>query len=82
MNLNTQILIAAILGLAFGFILTLYPDTAFVKHSLYGLGILSSALLGLKMLLVPLILARLLWVYLICRREAVRSSLENYLYVV
>jgi len=56
MNLNTQILIAAILGLAFGFILTLYPDTAFVKHSLYGLGILSSVFIGLlKMLLVPLI---------------------------
>ncbi|EMC8634456.1 dicarboxylate/amino acid:cation symporter, partial [Acinetobacter baumannii] len=35
MNLNTQILIAAILGLAFGFLLTMYPDTAFVKHSLY-----------------------------------------------
>ncbi|ENX5381118.1 hypothetical protein ACFP97_002178, partial [Acinetobacter baumannii] len=31
MNLNTQILIAAILGLAFGFLLTMYPDTAFVK---------------------------------------------------
>ncbi len=31
MNLNTQILIAAILGLAFGFMLTMYPDTAFVK---------------------------------------------------
>ena len=46
MNLNTQILIAAILGLAFGFLLTMYPDTAFVKHSLYGLGILSSVLLG------------------------------------
>ncbi len=56
MNLNTQILIAAILGLAFGFLLTLYPDTAFVKHSLYGLGILSSVFIGLlKMLLVPLI---------------------------
>lgn len=56
MNLNTQILIAAIVGLAFGFLLTLYPDTAFVKHSLYGLGILSSVFIGLlKMLLVPLI---------------------------
>ncbi|MNH59981.1 Proton glutamate symport protein [compost metagenome] len=56
MNLNTQILIAAILGLAFGFLLTRYPDTAFVKHSLYGLGILSSVFIGLlKMLLVPLI---------------------------
>ncbi len=56
MNLNTRILIAAILGLAFGFILTLYPDTAFLKHSLYGLGILSSVFIGLlKMLLVPLI---------------------------
>nr|WP_224972890.1 dicarboxylate/amino acid:cation symporter [Acinetobacter oleivorans] len=56
MNLNTQILIAAILGLAFGFLLTMYPDTAFVKHSLYGLGILSSVFIGLlKMLLVPLI---------------------------
>ncbi|WP_147502447.1 cation:dicarboxylate symporter family transporter, partial [Acinetobacter baumannii] len=56
MNLNTQILIAAILGLAFGFLLTMYPDTAFVKHSLYGLCILSSVFIGLlKMLLVPLI---------------------------
>ncbi|WP_457970168.1 dicarboxylate/amino acid:cation symporter [Acinetobacter calcoaceticus] len=56
MNLNTQILIAAILGLAFGFLLTMYPHTAFVKHSLYGLGILSSVFIGLlKMLLVPLI---------------------------
>ncbi|TVT79130.1 dicarboxylate/amino acid:cation symporter [Acinetobacter colistiniresistens] len=56
MNLNTQILIAAILGVAFGFLLLAYPQTTFVDHSLYGLGILSSIFIGLlKMLLVPLI---------------------------
>ena len=56
MNLNTQILIAAILGVAFGFLLNQCPQTAFFDHSIYGLSILSSIFIGLlKMLLVPLI---------------------------
>lgn len=56
MNLNTQILIAAILGIAFGFLLNQFPQTAFFDHSIYGLSILSSIFIGLlKMLLVPLI---------------------------
>lgn len=56
MSLNTQILIAAILGVAFGFVLNLYPETAFFAASLYGLGIASSIFIGLlKMLLIPLI---------------------------
>ena len=56
MNLNTQILIAAVLGVVYGFFLTLYPQTSFAEHSLYGLGILSSIFIGLlKMLLIPLI---------------------------
>jgi Na+/H+-dicarboxylate symporter len=56
MNLNTQILIAAVLGVAFGFLLIAYPQTDFVEYSLYGLGVLSSIFIGLlKMLLVPLI---------------------------
>ena len=56
MNLNTQILIAAILGVAFGFLLNQFPQTAFFDNSIYGLSILSSIFIGLlKMLLVPLI---------------------------
>ncbi|ENW97604.1 dicarboxylate/amino acid:cation symporter [Acinetobacter sp. NIPH 298] len=56
MNLNTQILLAAVLGVAFGFLLNAYPQTIFVDYSLYGLGILSSIFIGLlKMLLIPLI---------------------------
>lgn len=56
MSLNTQILLAAILGVAFGFILNLFPETQFLSASLYGLGIASSIFIGLlKMLLVPLI---------------------------
>ena len=56
MSLNTQILVAAIIGIAFGFLLNLYPDTAFFQHSLYGLGIISSIFIGLlKILLIPLI---------------------------
>ena len=56
MNLNTQILIAAILGVAFGFLLNQFPQTDFFDHSIYGLSILSSIFIGLlKMLLVPLI---------------------------
>lgn len=56
MSLNTQILLAAILGLAFGFILTLFPNSDFFSASLYGLGLASSIFIGLlKMLLIPLI---------------------------
>lgn len=56
MSLNTQILLAAILALLFGWVLTLYPDTAFFSGSLYSLNIASSIFIGLlKMLLVPLI---------------------------
>ena len=56
MNLNTQILIAAILGLGFGFILTMYPQGQFFETSLYALNIGSSIFIGLlKMLLIPLI---------------------------
>ncbi len=56
MSLNTQILIAAILGVAFGFLLNLFPNTQFFDISLYGLGLASSIFIGLlKMLLIPLI---------------------------
>ncbi|RZG83965.1 dicarboxylate/amino acid:cation symporter [Acinetobacter venetianus] len=56
MNLNTQILIAAIFGVLFGLLLTAQPDTVFAANSLYGLGILSGIFIGLlKMLLIPLI---------------------------
>ncbi|NNP72027.1 glutamate:proton symporter [Acinetobacter defluvii] len=56
MSLNTQILIAAILGVAFGFLLNLFPATQFFDSSIYLLGIVSSIFIGLlKMLLVPLI---------------------------
>lgn len=56
MSLNTQILIAAILGVAFGFLLNVFPHTAFFNGSLYGLGIASSIFIGLlKLLLIPLI---------------------------
>ena len=56
MSLNTQILIAAILGIAFGFLLNLFSDTQFFDSSIYLLGIASSIFIGLlKMLLVPLI---------------------------
>ena len=56
MSLNTQILIAAIFGVIFGFILNLFPGTAFLEMSLYGIGVVSSIFIGLlKMLLIPLI---------------------------
>ena len=56
MSLNTQILMAAILGVVFGFLMNLFPQTQFFDVSLYGLGILSSIFIGLlKMLLIPLI---------------------------
>ena len=56
MSLNTQILLAAILGAAFGFLLNQFPQTQFFELSLYGLGIAGSVFIGLlKMLLIPLI---------------------------
>ncbi len=56
MSLNTQILVAAILGILFGFLLNLLPGSAFYDGSLYGLSIASSIFIGLlKMLLIPLI---------------------------
>lgn len=56
MSLNTQILIAAILGIAFGFLLNQFPNTQFFDTSIYSLGIASSIFIGLlKMLLIPLI---------------------------
>ena len=56
MSLNTQILVAAILGLIFGYILNIFPDSAFFSASIYGIGIASSIFIGLlKMLLIPLI---------------------------
>lgn len=56
MNLNSQILIAAIVGVIFGFVLNLFPNTQFFDASIYGLSIVSSIFIGLlKMLLIPLI---------------------------
>lgn len=56
MNLNTQILIAAIAGVGLGLLLTSYPQADFAQTTLYVLGILSSIFIGLlKMLLIPLI---------------------------
>ena len=56
MSLNTQIFIAAILGVVFGFLMNLFPDSGFFSASLYGLGLMSSVFIGLlKMLLIPLI---------------------------
>ena len=56
MSLNTQILIAAVLGLLFGFVLNLFPQSTFFDVSLYGIGIVSSVFIGLlKMILIPLI---------------------------
>ena len=56
MSLNTQILIAAIFGVAFGFLLNLFPESTFFSGSIYALGIASSIFIGLlKLLLVPLI---------------------------
>lgn len=60
-SLNTQIFIAAILGVVFGFLLNQFPNTQFLDASLYGLGIASSIFIGLlKMLLVPLIFSSIL----------------------
>ena len=47
MSLNTQILIAAILGVAFGFLLIQFPATQFFDVSIYGLGIASNIFIGL-----------------------------------
>ncbi|WP_163121452.1 dicarboxylate/amino acid:cation symporter [Acinetobacter portensis] len=56
MSLNSQILIAAILGVIFGFVLNLFPNTQFFDASIYGLSIVSSIFIGLlKMPLIPLI---------------------------
>ncbi len=56
MSLNTQILIAAILGVLFGFLLTTFPQSTFFDIGLYGVGIASSLFIGLlKMILIPLI---------------------------
>ncbi len=56
MSLNTQILIAAVLGVLFGFLLTLFPQSTFFNVGLYGIGIASSLFIGLlKMILIPLI---------------------------
>ena len=56
MSLNSQILIAAIVGVISGFILNLFPNTQFFDASIYGLSIVSSVFIGLlKMLLIPLI---------------------------
>ena len=53
MNLNTQILIAAIAGVGLGLLLTSYPQADFAQTTLYVLGILSSIFIGLlKMLLM------------------------------
>lgn len=55
-SLNTQILMAAILGLLFGWGLNLNAEHAFSQNSLYILTLLSSLFIGLlKMLLIPLI---------------------------
>ena len=61
MSLNTQIFIAAVLGVAFGFLLNQFPATQFFDASIYGLGLASSIFIGLlKMLLVPLIFSSIL----------------------
>lgn len=55
-SLNTQILLAAILGVGFGFLLLQFPSSDFASASLYGLGLVSSIFIGLlKMLLIPLV---------------------------
>ena len=55
-SLNTQILLAAILGLLVGWGLSLAPDQAFSQNTLYVLTLMSSLFIGLlKMLLIPLI---------------------------
>ncbi|WP_343597932.1 dicarboxylate/amino acid:cation symporter [Acinetobacter sp.] len=56
MSLNTQIFIAALIGIFFGLLLRFYPDAAFFDQSVYILTIISGIFIGfLKMLLVPLV---------------------------
>lgn len=56
MSLNTKIFIAALIGIAYGLLLRLYPNTFFFNDSLYVLSIVSGIFIGfLKMLLVPLV---------------------------
>lgn len=56
-SLNTQIFVAAVLGVLFGVLLNaISPDSWFYQGSLYGLGIASSIFIGLlKLILIPLI---------------------------
>lgn len=55
-SLNTQILIAAILGLLLGWVLHQFPQYIFSQNILYILTLISSLFIGLlKMLLIPLI---------------------------
>jgi Na+/H+-dicarboxylate symporter len=56
-SLNTQIFVAAVLGVLFGVLLNaISPDSPFYQGSLYGLGIASSIFIGLlKLILIPLI---------------------------
>lgn len=55
-SLNSQILIASILGIAVGWWFNTHPSTALASNSLYVLGLISSLFIGLlKMLLIPLI---------------------------
>lgn len=55
-SLNTQILIAAILGLLLGWGLNVYSEYSFSGYILYVLNLVSSLFIGLlKMLLIPLI---------------------------
>lgn len=56
-SLNTQIFVAAVLGVLFGLLLTaISPNSSFYQGSLYGLGIASSIFIGLlKLILIPLI---------------------------
>ncbi|GAB3048209.1 dicarboxylate/amino acid:cation symporter [Acinetobacter apis] len=56
MSLNTQIFIAAVIGVVVGVLLRLDPTSGFFAGSIYGLSIISGIFIGfLKMLLVPLI---------------------------
>lgn len=56
-SLNTQIFIAAVLGVLFGLLLNQFsPESSFHSASIYGLGIASGIFIGfLKLILVPLI---------------------------
>lgn len=55
-SLNSQILFAAVAGVAFGWLLSLNPATGVSSSCLYILSLISSLFIGLlKMLLIPLI---------------------------